>query len=69
MSVPEEWLVVTLITFFKAVDLSVLIKMKDQKSKLIKIHKRYFQHCMFLIDSHKLNRVFLFVYFGYTSIL
>ena len=47
-------MVVTLITFFKAVDLSVLIKMKDQKSKLIKIHKRYLS-LIYQINQYQLN--------------
>ena len=54
MGVPEEWLVVTLITFFKAVDLSVLIKMKDRESKLIIIHQRYLS-LIYQVNQYQLN--------------
>jgi len=46
--------VVTLITFFKAVDLSVLIKMKDRESKLIIIHQRYLS-LIYQINQYQLN--------------
>lgn len=45
---------VKLITFLKAVDLSVLIKMKDRESKLLKIQQRYLS-VIYQINQYQLN--------------
>ncbi len=45
---------VKLITFLKAVDLSVLIKMKNRESKLLKIQQRYLS-VIYQINQYQLN--------------